>query len=71
MKTETEIRSEGSAGMSPEEKKLAFESIPKLIVTYAVPGIISMVVMSIYNIVDQIFIGNGVGYLGNGATNVV
>ena len=71
MKTETELRSEGHSGMSTEEKKLAFESIPKLIVSYAVPGIISMVVMSIYNIVDQIFIGNGVGYLGNGATNVV
>lgn len=28
-------------------------------------------VTSLYNIVDQIFIGNGVGYLGNGATNVV
>ena len=57
--------------LSPEEQKLASAPISKLIVTYAVPGIISMVVMSIYNIVDQIFIGNGVGYLGNGATNVV
>ncbi|MBR6951538.1 MAG: MATE family efflux transporter [Oscillospiraceae bacterium] len=57
--------------LSPEEQKLASAPISKLIVAYAVPGIISMVVMSIYNIVDQIFIGNGVGYLGNGATNVV
>ncbi|CCY71280.1 putative uncharacterized protein [Clostridium sp. CAG:921] len=30
-----------------------------------------MLVNSLYNIVDQIFIGQGVGYLGNGATNVV
>ena len=30
-----------------------------------------MLVNSLYNIVDQIFIGNGVGYLGNGATNIV
>ena len=30
-----------------------------------------MLVNSLYNIVDQIFIGWGVGYLGNGATNVV
>jgi len=30
-----------------------------------------MVVNALYNIVDQIFIGQGVGYLGNGATNVV
>ena len=31
----------------------------------------SLLVSSLYNIVDQIFIGHGVGYLGNGATNVV
>ena len=30
-----------------------------------------MFVNSLYNIVDQIFIGQGVGFLGNGATNVV
>ena len=30
-----------------------------------------MVVNSLYNIVDQIFIGQGVGYLGNGATTVI
>ena len=29
-----------------------------------------MIVSSLYNIVDQIFIGQGVGYLGNAATNV-
>ena len=57
--------------MTKEEIRLATAPIPSLIMTYAVPSIISMVVMSIYNIVDQIFIGNGVGYLGNGATNVV
>ena len=30
-----------------------------------------MLINSIYNIVDQIFIGQGVGYLGNAATNVI
>lgn len=30
-----------------------------------------MLVNSLYNIVDQVFIGWGVGYLGNGATNIV
>lgn len=30
-----------------------------------------LVVNALYNIVDQIFIGWGVGYLGNGATNIV
>ena len=50
---------------------LETEKISKLIVTFAIPSIISMVVNALYNIVDQIFIGKGVGYLGNGATNVV
>lgn len=50
---------------------LGTERIGKLVCTFAVPSIISMVVNALYNIVDQIFIGQGVGYLGNGATNVV
>ena len=55
----------------PQENILGTEKIGKLLVIFAVPGIISMIVNSIYNIVDQIFIGQGVGYLGNGATNVI
>ena len=54
-----------------KENLLGTEKIGKLLMIYAVPGIISMVVNSIYNIVDQIFIGRGVGYMGNGATNVI
>lgn len=49
---------------------LGTEKIPKLIAKFAVPCVISMLVNSLYNIVDQIFIGQGVGYLGNAATNV-
>ena len=49
---------------------LASELVEKLIAKFAIPAIISMVVNSIYNIVDQIFIGQGVGTLGNGATNI-
>lgn len=45
--------------------------IPKLMMKYAVPSIISLLVNALYNIVDQIFIGQGVGYLGNAATNVI
>ena len=47
------------------------EPIGRLIAKFAVPCVISLLVNSLYNIVDQIFIGWGVGYLGNGATNVV
>ena len=43
----------------------------RLLRIYAVPSIISMLVNALYNIVDQIFIGWGVGYLGNGATNII
>jgi putative MATE family efflux protein len=50
---------------------LGTEKIGKLLIKFAVPGIISMVVNSLYNIIDQIFIGNKVGYLGNGATTVI
>ena len=57
--------------MEKEENILGTEKISKLILKFSIPSIISMVVNALYNIVDQIFIGRGVGYLGNGATNVV
>lgn len=57
--------------MEKEENILGTEKIGKLIRKFSIPCIISLVVNSLYNIVDQIFIGWGVGYLGNGATNVV
>lgn len=46
------------------------KSIPKLLLSLAIPAIIANLVNSLYNIVDQIFIGHGVGYLGNAATSV-
>ncbi|MDL2234180.1 MATE family efflux transporter [Ruminococcaceae bacterium OttesenSCG-928-L11] len=49
---------------------LGTEPVGKLLARYAIPSVISMLVNSIYNIVDQIFIGHGVGYLGNSATTV-
>ena len=52
------------------ENPLGYEKIPKLLKNFAVPSIVASLVGSIYNIVDQIFIGQGVGYLGNAATNV-
>ena len=57
--------------MEQEENVLGKEKISKLIIRFSIPCIISMLVNALYNIVDQIFIGQGVGYLGNGATNVV
>lgn len=57
--------------MEQKENILGTEKIGKLIRKFSVPCIISLVVNSLYNIVDQIFIGWGFVYLGNGATNVV
>lgn len=49
---------------------LGTRPLPLLLRDFAIPSILAMLVSSLYNIVDQIFIGNGVGYLGNAATNV-
>lgn len=45
-------------------------NLDKLILKYSLPAIISNLVASFYNIVDQIFIGHIVGVEGNAATNV-
>lgn len=52
------------------ENTLGSENINKLIIKFAIPSIVSLLVSSAYNITDQIFIGNVVGMLGNAATNV-
>ncbi|MDY4046928.1 MATE family efflux transporter [Negativibacillus massiliensis] len=52
------------------ENPLGYEKISKLLRSFAVPSITATLVSSLYNIVDQVFIGQGVGYLGNAATNV-
>lgn len=41
-----------------------------LMLKFAVPSIIAMLVGALYNIVDQLFIGQAVGTLGNAATNI-
>ncbi len=49
---------------------LATEKVNKLIWKFAIPAIISGLVSALYNVVDQIFIGQGIGDLGMAATNV-
>lgn len=56
---------------SNNNEYLANGKIGKLMVKFSLPCIISLLVSSLYNIVDQIFIGRGIGFLANGATNVV
>ena len=43
--------------------ELGTQSIRSLLLKYAMPGIIAMTAMSLYNMVDSIFIGHGVGAL--------
>lgn len=58
--------SEATQTMNP----LGTAPIGKTLAKFAVPAIISNLITSIYNITDQIFIGQNVGILGNAATNV-
>lgn len=53
-----------------DSNPLYYEKIYKLLFKFGTPSIISMLVGALYNIVDQIFIGQGVGINGNAATNV-
>lgn len=50
MNQEPEIRTENPLGYAP---------LPTLLRRFAVPSIIAMLVSSLYNIVDQFFIGQG------------
>ena len=53
-----------------QKNPLGTEPIGTLLARFAIPSIIAMLVSSLYNIVDQFFIGRSVGMLGNAATNV-
>lgn len=51
-------------------EQLGGESVYKLLVKFSVPAIIGLVVNAMYNVVDRIFIGNGVGSLGIAAITI-
>ncbi|MCQ1529920.1 MATE family efflux transporter [Lutispora saccharofermentans] len=46
------------------EKLLGESEIPKLLLKFSIPAIVGMLVNGLYNFVDMVFIGNGVGPLG-------
>ncbi len=55
-----------------ENKYLGTEKIGKLLLKFSIPCVASLLISSLYNIVDQIFVGNSsLGYLGNAATGAV
>ena len=51
-------------------KQLGEESIGKLLWKFSIPAIVGMLVNALYNIIDRIFVGRGVGLLGISATTV-
>lgn len=58
--------------MENNNKYLGSEKVSKLLLKFSIPCILSLLISSLYNIVDQIFIGNSeLGYLGNAATSIV
>lgn len=56
--------------MEQSVNPLGREPVGRLIAKFAVPSIIAMLVGSLYNIIDQLFIGQDVGTVGNAATNI-
>lgn len=55
-----------------DNQYLGQEKVSKLLLKFSIPCILSLLISSLYNIVDQIFVGNSsIGYLGNAATTVV
>lgn len=54
-----------------ENNYLGQEKVGKLLLKFAIPSTLALIISCLYNIVDQIFVGNGVGYLGNAATGIV
>ena len=71
--TKTEHANAAAAGgksqMQPGNP-LGTVPVGKLLRKFAIPSIVAMLVSALYNIVDQIFIGQSIGELGNAATNV-
>lgn len=50
---------------------LGQDKLSKLLIKFAIPCVMGLLISALYNIVDQIFIGNSeLGYLGNAATGV-
>ncbi len=54
-----------------QNRMLGEEKISKLLMKFSIPCILSLLISALYNIVDQVFVGNSeLGYLGNAATGI-
>lgn len=52
-------------------ERLGKEDILPLLISFSIPAIVGMLVQALYNVVDRIFVGNGVGPLGLAGLAVV
>ena len=52
-------------------ERLGQERILPLLISFSIPAIVGMLVQALYNVVDRIFVGNGVGPLGLAGLSVV
>lgn len=66
--------SNGRTGREPVGRThgnpLGSAPVERLLLQFAIPSIISTLVASLYNMVDQMFIGQRIGFLGNAATTI-
>ena len=70
MRNKAEIKMTEKKSIDTQQNPLGTAPVGRLLRQFAVPSIVAMLVGALYNIVDQIFIGQSVGELGNAATNV-
>ncbi|MEE1039731.1 MAG: MATE family efflux transporter [Lachnospiraceae bacterium] len=59
-----------NSGAKNTVNPLGTAPVGRLLLQYAIPSIISTLIASLYNMVDQMFIGQRIGFLGNAATTV-
>ena len=58
------------AGTTADPNPLGSAPIPRLLLKFAPPAILSMMVSAVYNLIDTFFVGHGVGDAGIAATTV-
>ena len=63
-------RTQPSSNPKNAANPLGSAPVGRLLLQYAVPSIIATLISSLYNMVDQMFIGQRIGFLGNAATTV-
>ncbi len=59
--SEATLKSPVSRGDNNRLEQLRDGSIGRLLFSYSLPAVVGMLVMSLYNVIDRIFIGQGVG----------